>query len=160
MLLAEATTSPALLEAIIRDLSVRTLDEVVASAPVQEALAPVMSRHREVVSLVRSKARLQGRVATFDVADDGIDNFNKFIVYDQFPEALYTVAVSRGTRRSKVSVGSNPWRQSERTHDISRICERFGGGGHPAVGAASFAPGELGRARAVAAEIIAELQQG
>jgi len=158
MLLAEAASSAALLEHIIRDLTVRTLDETVASAQVQEALAPVLARHRATVETVRAKARLVGRVAFFDVADEGLDNFNKFIAYEQFPEALYTVAVSRGAKRSKVSVGSNPWRQAERTHNIADLCQRYGGGGHAAVGAASFAPEELARARQVAAEILEELR--
>src|ERR1022692_610002 len=39
------------------------------------------------------------------------------------------------------------------------ICERYGGGGHARVGAISFEPGALKKARAVAAEIVAELKQ-
>ncbi len=61
--------------------------------------------------------------------------------------------------RAKVSVGTNPWSSKPRTHNIAAICERYGGGGHPVVGAVSLGPGELPKARAIAAEIVAELQQ-
>jgi nanoRNase/pAp phosphatase (c-di-AMP/oligoRNAs hydrolase) len=45
-----------------------------------------------------------------------------------------------------------------RAHEINKICERYGGGGHPVVGAVSVAKGDLARAREIAAEIVAELQ--
>jgi len=60
--------------------------------------------------------------------------------------------------RAKVSVGYNPWSPTPRAHQINEICERYGGGGHPVVGAVSVAKGELARARLIAAEIVAELQ--
>ena len=41
--------------------------------------------------------------------------------------------------------------------DISSICARYGGGGHPVVGGIAFASAELDRARAVAREIAEEL---
>ncbi len=59
--------------------------------------------------------------------------------------------------RTKVSVGSNPWAKRELTHNLAAICERYGGGGHPRVGAISFATGEVEQARKAAAEIVAEL---
>jgi nanoRNase/pAp phosphatase (c-di-AMP/oligoRNAs hydrolase) len=42
-------------------------------------------------------------------------------------------------------------------HNLATICERYGGGGHPRVGAISFAIGAADRARAVAQEIRQEL---
>ena len=60
--------------------------------------------------------------------------------------------------RTKISVGSNPWAPQEPRHNLASICERYGGGGHARVGAISFEPGELERARTVAADIVAELK--
>jgi len=67
------------------------------------------------------------------------------------PGAATTVTVSQDAKRSKVSVGSNPWARPARAHDISRICERYGGGGHPVVGAVSLDPDRIDEARRVAA---------
>jgi nanoRNase/pAp phosphatase (c-di-AMP/oligoRNAs hydrolase) len=44
-----------------------------------------------------------------------------------------------------------------RRHNIATICERYGGGGHAVVGAISFAPDEVEKARAVMIEIVQEL---
>ena len=59
--------------------------------------------------------------------------------------------------RTKVSVGSNPWAKEPVKHNLATICERYGGGGHPRVGAISFEIGAADRARAVAQEIRQEL---
>ncbi len=45
-----------------------------------------------------------------------------------------------------------------RTHEINKICERYGGGGHPVVGAISMPRADLPRARQVAQDIVKELQ--
>jgi len=47
-----------------------------------------------------------------------------------------------------------------RSHDIASICARYGGGGHPVVGAISLPPDQLERAREVAREIVLELGGG
>src|SRR5438067_851504 len=72
---------------------------------------------------------------------------------------LYTVSVTRGPARAKISLGSNPWRQGERRHNLAKIAERYGGGGHPAVAAISFPPDQLDRARNAASVIAAELRR-
>jgi hypothetical protein len=120
---------------------------------VARPLEPVLERHARAVETYRRLARLAGGVVTVDLGDTGIESANKFIAYDLFPEARYTVVVSRDPGRTKVSVGSNPWPTTPRTHDLSRICERYGGGGHPAVGAVTLPPDRIEEARRIAAEI-------
>ena len=73
-----------------------------------------------------------------------------------FPEARYSVGVTLASR-AKISIGANPWAKVPRTHEINKICERYGGGGHPVVGAISIPRAELPRAREIARDIIAEL---
>jgi nanoRNase/pAp phosphatase (c-di-AMP/oligoRNAs hydrolase) len=60
--------------------------------------------------------------------------------------------------RTKVSVGSNPWVREPLRHNLATICERYGGGGHPKVGAISFPIGAVDKARQAAAEIRDELK--
>ena len=43
--------------------------------------------------------------------------------------------------------------------NLASICERYGGGGHPKVGAISFPIGAIDQARKAAREIAAELAQ-
>jgi hypothetical protein len=146
-------------ERFIGDLVSRPLAEIAADPYVTEPLAPVLEQHERNIGAIRKVAKLELGVVHFDVADHNIGAFNKFISYSLFPEARYSVGVTLGAR-AKISVGSNPWAKVPRTHDISKICERYGGGGHPVVGAVSVPKNELVRAREIAAEIIAELQTG
>src|SRR5438477_10654846 len=111
MLLIEATKAPDLCPRLIRELSRRPLSDVLAESWVKAPLGPLLERHREVVKLVTSRIRLDHGVATYDLADLGIDTVNKFIAYAADPSTVYTVSVSRGPTRSKVSLGSNPWQQ-------------------------------------------------
>ncbi|HXE12509.1 MAG TPA: hypothetical protein VN633_10340 [Bryobacteraceae bacterium] len=94
----------------------------------------------------------------FDLIEDGIEGYNKFIPYYLFPDSIYTVSVSTSSFRTKVSVGSNPWAREPLRHNLATICERYGGGGHPKVGAISFPIGAVEEARRAAAEIRDELK--
>jgi hypothetical protein len=57
----------------------------------------------------------------------------------------------------KISVGYNPWSGTPLDTDISSICARYGGGGHPVVGGIAFSNAELEQARTVARQIADEL---
>ena len=159
MMLIEASKDAALGPRLIEELSVRPLSSVLREPWVTEPLAPLLARHHELVRLVTARIQLSFGVATYDLVDLGVDSINKFIAYAADAATLYTVSVSRGANRSKISLGSNPWRQADRRHNLAQIAERFGGGGHPPVAAISFRPDELERAREVARGIAEELRE-
>jgi hypothetical protein len=155
----EANRDPALAERFIRELTARPLADVAAEPWVQDALKPLREKHARSIEVIKRRARLEGDVVCFDLGDDPIDGYNKFIIYDLFPEARYSVSVSHSSTRAKVSVGANPWTRVPREHNIAAICERYGGGGHPAVGAVSLGEGDIGKAREVARKIVDELRR-
>ena len=157
MQVIESDPDDLFMEQIIRELALHTLDEVASGAEVQRRFHPILARHRETLELVRRKATFERGVVQFDLIDDGLEGFNKFIPYYLYPETTYSVALTRGTHRTKISVGSNPWAARPRTHNIASICERYGGGGHAVVGAISFAPDEVEKGRAALKEIVEEL---
>jgi hypothetical protein len=157
MQVIESVPDDSVIETIIRDLTSRSLDDVSQSNYVQGEFQPMLKKHLETLELIRRKATSSNGVVQFDLADDGIEGFNKFIPYYLHPEATYSVALTHGPKRTKISVGSNPWAPTPRMHNIATICERYGGGGHAVVGAVSFAPDEIERGRAALKEIVAEL---
>ena len=61
-----------------------------------------------------------GRVVYVDLTDEVIDVVGKFVTYALFPKSVYSVMVSRGKTRCKISVGYNPWSGAKRHHDISQ----------------------------------------
>ena len=62
------------------------------------------------------------------------------------------------SKRTKISVGSNPWNPNQRKHNLAKICERYGGGGHPVVAAISLPPNQPEKTLRVAEEITMELR--
>jgi len=157
MQVVEADPDDAFIERVIRELTVKPLDEVATSEEVQRRFRPILRQHLETLEAIRRKAISANGVVQFDLVDEGYEGFNKFIPYYLYPETTYSVALTRGPQRTKISVGSNPWAPRPRTHNIAKICERFGGGGHAVVGAISFKPDEVEMAREVMREIVAEL---
>lgn len=159
MTVLEATKEKSTILTLIRDMQTKSLAEIAAEPYIAEPFKELYARHQDNIELVRKKAVYENGVVTFDVADEGRDSMNKFISYYLYPDAHYTVWVGRGPKRSKISIGSNPWRPELRRHDLSKLAERYGGGGHPVVAAASFASADIEKARQAAAEVAAELKK-
>ena len=157
MQVIEADPDDKFIEQIICELTVTQLDEVATSEEVQRRFQPILKQHLETLEAIRRAAISANGVVQFDLVDEGYEGFNKFIPYYLFPQATYTVALTRGSQRTKISVGSNPWAPRPRTHNIAKICERYGGGGHAVVGAISLGTDEVEKGRAILREIVAEL---
>ena len=158
MQVIEGEKDPAFVEYIIREMTERSLDEIVESEEIQAKLTPILERHWNTVNLIKERAKYERGVVSFDLTDTDIDGYNKFIPYYFYPETTYNVALSQSEYRTKISVGSNPWAPRPRTHNIAEICERYGGGGHAVVGAVSLKPDELDLGKKYMAEIIETLQ--
>jgi hypothetical protein len=158
MMVIEGIRDPFLSREIIQLFQVRSLEEIMSLEWVQNEFQPLYDRHRASIDIIRSRALCSDGTIYFDVGDHSMEGFNKFIPYYLFPEAVYCVGLSRSSFRSKISVGSNPWTTKSRKHNLAALCERHGGGGHAVVGAISFPPEDLARARRIAGEIVEELR--
>ena len=157
-LVIEGAKGSDVVQRIIRWMRNRKLAEIVAHPEIQELYHPLYERHLASVDMIRERAVVDDGVVYFDLTGQDMEGYNKFIPYYLFPECVYTVAVSPSSFRTKISVGSNPWARQRLEHNLATVCERYGGGGHARVGAISYEPGELDKARRVAAEIVEELK--
>ena len=158
-LVIEAAPEEELVPRLIPEMAQRSLKEMIELPDVRRHLEPLLLRHEQSVELFHKRARAEGGVIYFDLSDDEMEGYNKFVPYYLFPDAVYSVGVSASHQRTKVSVGSNPWTTRPITHNLAALCERYGGGGHARVAAISFEPGDLARAREVAQAIAAELRR-
>jgi hypothetical protein len=154
----EANRDPELKLRFIRDLRRCALSEIADKEYVRSGLVPLARQNDAVLALMQKRARIEDGVVTYDVADQELSAVSKFVPYYLHPDAHYVVGVSLLPGRSKISVGSNPWHPERRRANIAAICSRYGGGGHPVVGAVSLPASELPRLREIAAEITAELR--
>jgi hypothetical protein len=133
------------------------LADVARSPDITAAFGPLKATHEAFVAQVQRHAVIHGPVVLVDLFDEVIEVAGKFVTYALYPKSMYSVTLTRSKTKLKLSIGYNPWCGSPRTHDISTICERYGGGGHAVVGAIAFALGDLTAARAAAMEIVKEL---
>jgi hypothetical protein len=156
----ESASDNDLVPRLIPLLTEMSLQQVLDEDFVQVLVAPLMERHWAALELIRSRAMVEGGVITFDITDQPMEGYNKFIPYYLYPEATYNVGLSKSSFRTKVSVGTNPWtsRGPSELVNVAEICERYGGGGHARVGAISFPPDREDEARKAVGEIVAELR--
>ena len=157
-LVIEGSKGSEMVQRIIGYMQRMTLDEIVQQPDVQSLFLPLWDRHQRSIDMIRERSKQDDGVVTFDLTGYDLEGYNKFIPYYLYPGSIYTVAVSPSSFRTKISVGSNPWAPEEPKHNLASICERYGGGGHPRVGAISLEPGALEEARRVAREIVEELK--
>jgi hypothetical protein len=157
-LVIEAAKGSDIVHRIIGWMQSRQMAEIIAEPEVQALYQPLYQHHLESIEIIKNRARQEDGVVFFDLAGYEMEGYNKFIPYYLFPDSTYTVSVSPSSFRTKISVGSNPWAPAAPKHNLATICERYGGGGHARVGAISLEPGALEKARALAAEIVAELK--
>jgi hypothetical protein len=158
MLVIEAAHDRNLIHKIIRLMQRKPLADVLNESEIRAKFESLYKHHFESIEIMRARARCTEGVIEFDVSDQNLDGYNKFIPYYLFPQAVYCVGVSQSSLRAKVSVGTNPWSPRQRIHNLARLCEVYGGGGHAVVAAISFKPDGLEDARAAANEIAQTLK--
>jgi hypothetical protein len=159
-LIIESSEDPAFIPKLIPLLTRMPLQQVLEQPWVASLLPPLLERHQRAIDLIRSRAESKQGTIYFDITDQPLEGYNKFIPYYLHPEATYSIGLSKSSFRTKVAVGSNPWTKTkpEDMVNLAAICERYGGGGHARVGAISFPPDREDEARKAAAEIVAELR--
>jgi hypothetical protein len=134
------------------------LAQILEQPFVAPLLPPLLERHRSSIKILEDRTESKDGTIFFDVTDQDLEGYNKFIPYYLHPESIYSVGLSKSSFRVKVSVGSNPWAKSDRLVNLAKVCERYGGGGHARVGAISFDVTQHQAARKAANEIVEELR--
>jgi hypothetical protein len=154
----ESTNDPDFLPRLIPYMVSEPLGQVLQEPFVASVVPPLLERHRKSIDIIRQRSECKQGTIYFDITDQDLEGYNKFIPYYLHPDSVYSVGLSSSSFRTKVAVGSNPWTKRQNMVNLAKVCERYGGGGHARVGAISFPPDKGDLARAAAAEIVAELR--
>jgi hypothetical protein len=157
MTVVESHGDAAFYAELVPQLLGKPLDDVARLPKIQELFAPKQSELESFTRLVRDAAMEKNGIVFVDLTSNELAVAPKFVTYALFPESVYSIVVTRDKKRAKLSIGYNPWSKKQRTHDISKICERYGGGGHPVVGAVALSASEVEKAKTIANEIADEL---
>jgi hypothetical protein len=139
-------------------LASKPLAAILEAPFVAPLLLPLLKRHEISIEILRQRAECTDGTIFFDITDQDLEGYNKFVPYYLHPESIYSVGLSKSSFRVKVSVGSNPWAPIEPAVNLAKICERYGGGGHARVGAISFNPNQHAAAIKASREIVNELR--
>jgi hypothetical protein len=154
----EAAKDPGFVPRLIPLLASKPLGAILEEPFVAELLPPLMQRHERSIELMKARTEFEDGTIFFDVTDQDLEGYNKFVPYYLYPDSIYSVGLSKSSFRTKVSVGSNPWAREDRLVNLAKVCERYGGGGHARVGAISFDVKQEEAARKAAREIVDELR--
>ena len=112
-LIIEATEDPDFIPRLIPLLTELSLSEVLSQPFVAQLLPPLLERHQRALELIRSRAEERDGTIFFDITDYPLEGFNKFIPYYLYPNATYSIGLSKSSFRTKVAVGSNPWTKAD-----------------------------------------------
>ncbi len=148
----------AFLERAVPMLATREVEEVARDAWVADLYAPIAKLYETLTARVKARSKRRGRVVVTDLSDAPMEISAKFVSYALYPECMYSVTLSRSKQHYKLAIGYNPWCGAERLHNIATLCKRYGGGGHPVVGAATFKLSDEARARAAVEEVARALE--
>ena len=139
-------------------LATKSLAAILEEPFVAPLLPPLLRRHEISIEILKQRTECIDGTIFFDVTDQDLEGYNKFVPYYLHPESIYSVGLSKSSFRVKVSVGSNPWAPEEPIVNLAKICERYGGGGHARVGAISFNVNQHAAAIKASREIVNELR--
>jgi hypothetical protein len=132
----------------------RSVEEVANDSDLAADLSAIDVEHRQFVDHVQALAVPKGPVVYADLTDRVHNSFAKFVTYALFPTSTYSVVLGRIPGATKLAVGYNPWSGNERRHNLGRLCQAHGGGGHPVVGGVAFSDDALEHAREVALSLV------
>lgn len=136
-----------------------TIEDVAESDEIQQLWRPLEAARQAAHTRIDQALTLRGKVVFVDLHEAPLTASGKFVAYSLVPDCVYSVALIRMKQHYKVSVGYNPWASELRQHDIGTLCQRYGGGGHPVVGAISVSLDKLEEAKAIAGQVIEELNR-
>jgi hypothetical protein len=146
-----------LLSRLVPRLLAAPIEAVAQRSEVRQLYRRIQRKKAAFAKRVQQNARTRGRVVLVDLSGAELETYGKFITYALYPDAMYSVILGRFRNGARINVGYNPWSVHRLDRDLSSICGRYGGGGHPFVGGISFTAEDVHRARNVAHEIALEL---
>ena len=128
-----------------------TLGEIAARPDVEKAHQRASRNRDKALEQFPSTVEWKrGGVILYDASSSKIRR-ERFAAFYHHPEVVYSVSVIPTRSGFHVTCGENPWNPPPLPVHVGEIMERYGGGGHRAVGGAN--PPDLAAARSTAAEV-------
>jgi hypothetical protein len=155
----QSAEGPETICAFIEDLQRIPFAQLAHAKYICDVVEPRIARHHDDVAVIARESAIESGVLHYDILEHGQRVFSHFIPYHAHPEIRYVVGIYRHNDGDvRLTVGYNPWLAADqREHDLARLCEAYGGGGHPFVAGCSFPDADADYARRVQREMVARL---
>jgi hypothetical protein len=143
-------------EAIVRLIKLlgHTSFSALESQPwVADELSLLLKAHKRTTELIARRLVFDGLVACYDLSEDDVQSHSSFAAYMFCPEASYSIGLTRRESVANISIGHNPWAAKSPSHNIAKLCEQYGGGGHPHVGGVAVPAGDMRRPKEIVEEM-------
>ncbi|MEZ5980207.1 MAG: hypothetical protein R3F34_18615 [Planctomycetota bacterium] len=122
-----------------------TLEEVAVREDVERAYErAARNRDKALRQFPPTVVGIEDGVLLYDASSNKIRR-ERFAPFYHYPEIVYAVGVIPTRAGFHVTAGENPWNKPDQGVHVGELMERFGGGGHRAVGGAN--PESLDAAR-------------
>ena len=115
---------------LVRSLRKHNLAEVASTRRVRDLYSEVRSGIRNGLRDFKKSAHVErGGIVVYDIENNGASIVSRYAPYYFYPEARYSIGVSRSSQGSKITAMRNPWKRVGPIH-LGQVFKNHGGGGH------------------------------
>ena len=82
-------------------LTEKPLAAVLEEPFVAEIMPPLLARHERSIGILRERTEEKDGTIFFDITDQDLEGYNKFIPYYLHPQSIYSVGLSKSSFRVK-----------------------------------------------------------
>jgi hypothetical protein len=118
---------------LVRSLRKHSLTEVASIRRVRNLYREVRSGIRTGLRDFKRSAHVErDGIVVYDIESNGESIVSRYAPYYFYPEARYSIGVSRSSEGSKITAMRNPWKRVGPIH-LGQVFKNYGGGGHQRV---------------------------
>jgi hypothetical protein len=115
---------------LVRSLRKHSLSEVASTQRVRSLYSEVRSGIRNGLRDFKRSAHVErDGIVVYDIESNGNSVISRYAPYYFYPEARYSIGVSRSPQGSKITAMRNPWKRVGPIH-LGQVFKHYGGGGH------------------------------
>lgn len=119
---------------LLKELSEKTMRKIASGARVAQKVKLGLAENARVIKWLKKISLVSKKTAFVDGVKNNLET-NHFMVYYVFPHVRYSIILEKMPGGYHLRLGFNRWQKEKRRVDISKIAEKYGGGGHVGVGA-------------------------
>lgn len=121
--------------AITKELASKPIAEIIKNPFIKNKLKVAFKDHQKALNLMRHISLFSDGIVFADASDYDLD-VSHFMSYFIFPSVKYSVLLEKEKGRYfHLGVGKNPWNKPSHRFNVSKLLQKYGGGGHENVGA-------------------------